>query len=112
MTAAAQRTCATVLFVDLRGYTRLAERLPAARVVPLLDEFLNMLTMTTERYGGQIYHVAGDGLFSGSVAQSDQIVARPIPEPKPFLRLPQFALKGRTAPLDIYCVPAPDRVAV
>jgi hypothetical protein len=51
-------------------------------------------------------------LFSGTVAKSDQIIARPIPEPKPFLRLPQFALKGRTAPLDIYCVPAPDRVAV
>ena len=202
MTATAPRTSATVLFVDLRGYTRLAEQLPAARVVPLLDEFLNMLTITTERYGGQIYHVAGDGLmagfgvngleqdgtleaiaagramlvrfepiavrwhrefsivtgigigihrgevaraylgppgnktltligdtvnvaarlcsraragevlFSGSVALSEQIIARPIPEPKPFLRLPQFALKGRTATLDIYCVPAPDRVAV
>jgi class 3 adenylate cyclase len=202
MNTAAQRSCATVLFVDLRGYTRLAEQLPAFRVVPLLDEFLNMLTATTERYGGQIYHVAGDGLmagfglndptqdgsleaiaagramvvrfepiavrwhrefalvtgigigihrgevaraylgppgnrtltligdtvnvaarlcsraragevlFSGSVALSEQIVARPIPEPKPFLRLPQFALKGRSAPLDIYCVPATDRVAV
>jgi adenylate cyclase len=202
MTVAAQQTSATVLFVDLRGYTRLAEQLPAARVVPLLDEFLNMLVATTERYGGQTYHVAGDGLmagfglldqsqdgtleaigagramltrfnpiavrwhrefsivtgigigihrgevaraylgppgaktptligdtvnvaarlcsraragevlFSGTVAKSDQIIARPIPEPKPFLRLPQFALKGRTAPLDIYCVPAPDRVAV
>jgi adenylate cyclase len=202
MTAAAQKTLATVLFVDLRGYTRLAEQLPAARVVPLLDEFLNMLVATTERFGGQTYHVAGDGLmagfglgdpmldgtheaigagramlskfnpiavrwhrefsivtgigigihhgevaraylgppgnktltligdtvnvaarlcsraragevlFSGTVAKSEQIIARPILEPKPFLRLPQFSLKGRTAPLDIYCVPALDRVAV
>jgi adenylate cyclase len=202
MTVATQKTSATVLFVDLRGYTRLAEQLPAARVVPLLDEFLNMLTVTTEHYGGQIFHVAGDGLmagfgvqdpthdgalesiaagramltkfepiavrwhrefsivtgvgigihrgevaraylgppgkktltligdtvnvaarlcnraragevlFSATVAKSEQIIARPIPEPQPFLRLPQFALKGRSAPLDIYCVPAPDRVAV
>jgi len=29
----------TVLFADLRGYTGMAERLPAARVIPLLDEF-------------------------------------------------------------------------
>src|SRR5580658_9163634 len=65
MTVAAQQTSATVLFVDLRGYTRLAEQLPAARVVPLLDEFLNMLVATTERYGGQTYHVAGDGLMAG-----------------------------------------------
>jgi adenylate cyclase len=202
VTGATQKNSATVLFVDLRGYTRLAEQLPATSVVPLLDEFLNMLTATTERHGGQIFHVAGDGLmagfgvqdpmhdgtleaiaagramvtkfepiavrwhrefsivtgvgigihrgevaraylgppgnktltligdtvnvaarlcnraragevlFSGSVAKSGQIIARPIPEPQPFLRLPQFALKGRNAPLDIYCVPAPDRVAV
>jgi adenylate cyclase len=202
MSVAAQRTSATVLFVDLRGYTRLAEQLPPFRVVPLLDEFLTMLTATTERYGGQVYHIAGDGLmagfglndpaqdgtleaiaagramvvrfdpiavrwhrefaiatgigigihrgevaraylgppgnktltligdtvnvaarlcsraragevlFSGTVAESQQIVARPMPEPQPFLRLPQFALKGRTALLDIYCVPAPDRIAV
>jgi adenylate cyclase len=202
MTVGTQKTSATVLFVDLRGYTRLAEQLPAARVVPLLDEFLNMLTATTERHGGQIFHVAGDGLmagfgvqdpthdgtleaiaagramltrfepiavrwhrefalvtgigigihrgevaraylgppgnktltligdtvnvaarlcnraragevlFSATVAVGEQIIARPIPEPQPFLRLPQFALKGRSAPLDIYCVPAPERVAV
>ena len=33
--------------------------------MPLLDEFLNMLVATTERYGGQTYHVAGDGLMAG-----------------------------------------------
>jgi adenylate cyclase len=202
MTLTAQNSCATVLFVDLRGYTRLAEQLPATRVVPLLDEFLGMLTIATERHGGQIFHVAGDGLmagfglqdvthdgaleaiaagramlarfepiavrwhrefaivtgigigihrgevaraylgppgkktltligdtvnvaarlcnraragevlFSGTVATSDDAITRPIPEPLPFLRLPQFALRGRTAPLDIWCVPAQERLAV
>ena len=33
----------TVLFADLRGYTGMVERLPAARVVPLLDEFVRVL---------------------------------------------------------------------
>ena len=31
--------------------------------------------------------------------------------PIPVLQLPQFALRGRSAPLDIWCVPATERVA-
>ena len=55
----------TVLFADLRGYTGLAERLPAARVVPLLDEFFRMLTAATVESGGEIFHMAGDGIMAG-----------------------------------------------
>jgi class 3 adenylate cyclase len=32
--------------------------------------------------------------------------------PIPVLHLPQFALRGRTAPMDIWCVPAAQRAAV
>jgi class 3 adenylate cyclase len=32
--------------------------------------------------------------------------------PIPVLHLPQFALRGRTAPMDIWCVPALERVAL
>ena len=31
--------------------------------------------------------------------------------PIPILHLPQFALRGRSAPLDIWCVPATERLA-
>jgi hypothetical protein len=31
--------------------------------------------------------------------------------PIPVLHLPQFALRGRSAPLDIWCVPAAERLA-
>src|SRR5271154_7132183 len=55
----------TVLFADLRGYTGMAERLPAIRVVPLLDEFFRVLGGAIEAFGGQIYHVAGDGIMAG-----------------------------------------------
>jgi adenylate cyclase len=55
----------TVLFADLRGYTAMAERLPAVQVVPLLDEFLRVLAGAIETYGGQIYHMAGDGIMAG-----------------------------------------------
>jgi adenylate cyclase len=55
----------TVLFADLRGYTGMAERLPAARVVPLLDEFFRVLASATETHGGTVFHLAGDGMMAG-----------------------------------------------
>ncbi len=55
----------TVLFADLRGYTGMAERLPAARVMPLLDEFSRTLAAATETYGGTVFHMAGDGIMAG-----------------------------------------------
>jgi hypothetical protein len=30
----------------------------------------------------------------------------------PFLQLPQFALRGRRGPIDIWCVPAAERLAL
>src|ERR1700678_4407900 len=43
----------------------MAERLPAARVVPLLDEFLGAVACAVETYGGKIFHMAGDGMMAG-----------------------------------------------
>src|SRR5277367_7013085 len=57
--------CATVLFADLRGYTGMAERLPAVRVVPLLDEFFKTLAAAVETYRGTVFHMAGDGMMAG-----------------------------------------------
>ena len=55
----------TVLFADLRGYTGLAERLAPARIVPLLDEFFGVLAGATALHGGQVFHMAGDGMMAG-----------------------------------------------
>jgi adenylate cyclase len=63
--AAVRIAQATVLFADLRGYTGMAERLPAARILPLLDEFLRTLAAATETSGGTVYHMAGDGMMAG-----------------------------------------------
>ncbi len=192
----------TVLFADLRGYTALAERLPPARIVPLLDEFFGVLAQATALHGGQVFHMAGDGMMAGFGVKSEGDGAREAIRaghlilqnfadvaarwrhdlsietgvgiglhlgevalgtlgppghkrttlvgdtvnvaarlcgraragelllsctvaaaldaaravnghdsmPVAFLQLPQFELRGRTAPLDIWCVPAPERV--
>lgn len=204
-TITAQTAKVTVLFADLRGYTALAERLPAARIVPLLEEFFHVLAEATDRYGGHIYHMAGDGIMAGfggvdaddgngavaglaaghamlqgfepvaarwktelscdagigvglhlgevafgslgptrrksttivgdtvnvaarlcSRARAGEVlfsctVAAALRNPAdasnsmgtpPFLQLPQFELRGRRGPIDIWCVPAPERLAL
>jgi adenylate cyclase len=63
--AVVETTHAAVLFADMRGYTGLAERLPPAQVVPLLDEFFRVLSSATVAHGGQVFHVAGDGMMAG-----------------------------------------------
>ena len=63
--ANAEPHSATVLFVDLRGYTGIAERLPAASVARLLEELCGVLGLAIEQNRGKIYHIAGDGLMAG-----------------------------------------------
>jgi adenylate cyclase len=193
-----------VLFADLRGYTGMAERLPAARVLGLLDEFFRILAGATEFHGGTVFHMAGDGmmagfgvhdrgsgarealaaghailqgfapvaarwrselsvdagvgvglhlgevavgvlgpprhrattlvgdtvnvaarlcsraragevLFSCTVAadlENDTSAPGVLDGAAPFLQLPQFELRGRRGPIDIWCVPAPARLTL
>ncbi len=58
-------THATVLFADMRGYTTLAERLPPAEVVCLLQEYFGILARVTVAFGGEVFHMAGDGMMAG-----------------------------------------------
>ncbi len=57
---------------------------------------------------------AGEVLLSCTVAtalETDGAEGGPDPKRLPFLQLPQFELRGRSAPLDIWCVPATQRLA-
>jgi adenylate cyclase len=202
--AAVRLARVTVLFADLRGYTGMAERLPASRVLPLLDEFLRTLATVTENHGGMVFHMAGDGMMAGFgvneeagngarqalsaghamlqafapiaerwhselaidagigvglhlgevavgalgparhqaptlVGDTVNVAARLCSRARagevlfsctvaaaleneatvgsvlggiPFLQLPQFELRGRRGPIDIWCVPAPERLAL
>lgn len=56
---------AAVLFADMRGYMGLAEQVPPARVVILLDELFTVLARVCVSFGGQVFHIAGDGMMAG-----------------------------------------------
>jgi len=57
---------------------------------------------------------AGEVLFSCTVAAALRISAGILGSAAStsFLQLPQFELRGRRGPIDIWCVPAPERLAL
>ena len=59
---------------------------------------------------------AGEVLLSCTVAAAlhseGAVGGGTDPHPIPVLQLPQFELRGRSAPLDIWCVPAAERLAL
>ncbi len=57
----AESTNATLLVVDLRGYTELAEQLSPVKLVPLLGEFFALFTRAVLQHGGQIFRISEAG---------------------------------------------------
>ena len=56
---------AVILFADLRGFTRMAEKLQPTQVVLLLNEYFSLLTDVAYRHNGVIFNMAGDSLLVG-----------------------------------------------
>jgi adenylate cyclase len=65
---------ATVLFCDLRGFSRFAERHSASTVIQTLNRYLTEMTEATFSHGGTVVSYMGDGLmavFGAPVEQPD-----------------------------------------
>jgi class 3 adenylate cyclase len=60
-----QRIWSAVMFADMRGFTRISEYLQPDQVVPLLNEYFELLTRITLAHGGRVFHMAGDGMMAG-----------------------------------------------
>lgn len=64
----------TVLFADLRGFTMLADTLPATMIVRLLNNYLEAMIEVVELHKGTVAEIVGDGLlafFGAPVADPD-----------------------------------------
>ena len=55
---------ATVMFCDLRGFTSFAERLPAARVIEVLNRYLTQMSEAILDHGGTLVSYMGDGIMA------------------------------------------------
>ncbi len=60
-----ERAAVVVLFADLRGFTHLSETVPVSRIVPMLNEFFEVLSAAVHEYEGTIFSMAGDSMLIG-----------------------------------------------
>jgi adenylate cyclase len=64
----------TVMFCDLRGFTSVAEHLPAEQVIELLNRYLTEMSDAVLEHGGTVVSYMGDGImavFGAPLAQAD-----------------------------------------
>ncbi len=54
----------TVLFSDIRGFSRLAEKLGPSDICRLVSDVMERLTARVQEAGGVVVHYAGDGLMA------------------------------------------------
>lgn len=64
LTSKARKTV-VAMFADLRGFTAMAESLPADRVVQLLNDYFGLLAEVAQAHDGTVFNMAGDGLLIG-----------------------------------------------
>ncbi len=58
-----RQTDAAVLFIDMRGFTRLAEELEPQALIGLLGEYQRLVVPLVQRHGGSITTYLGDGIM-------------------------------------------------
>jgi adenylate cyclase len=78
---------------------------PGRQVITMIGDTANVAARLCDRAR------AGEVLFSGAIAAALSADDGSDMGAKPFLQLPQFELRGRSELLDIWCVPAPERLA-
>ena len=55
---------ATLVFIDIQGFTTLSERLEPQQVIALLNEFTDLVLEPIRRHGGVVNNFIGDGIFA------------------------------------------------
>lgn len=53
------------LFADMRGFTRIAEKLEPSKVVDILNHFFTLITSVAYAHEGTVFNMAGDSLLVG-----------------------------------------------
>ncbi len=69
-----ERKDITLLFVDIRGFTPLSEKIEPEEVINILNEYLNLCTKAIFKYDGTVDKFMGDGvmaMFGAPIEQED-----------------------------------------
>jgi adenylate cyclase len=88
------RLTSTVMFCDLRGFTTVAERLPAEQVIELLNRYLTEMSDAVLEHGGTVVSYMGDGIMAvfGAPLPQDDHADRALAAAREIVdtRLPRF----------------------
>ncbi|QHW34239.1 adenylate/guanylate cyclase domain-containing protein [Paenibacillus rhizovicinus] len=93
-----QRRDISVVFVDIRGFTPMSERLEPEQVIQVLNEYLDICTKAVFKYNGTLDKFIGDGVMA--------IFGAPISQPNhPELAvLAALEMKRQSAELEERCL--------
>jgi adenylate cyclase len=80
---------ATILFSDIRGFTRMSEHMEPQAVVELLNEFFSEMTDIIFDSGGTLDKYLGDGIMA--------VYGAPLPKPDDALRAAKTAMEMQRA---------------
>ncbi|MEO0520009.1 MAG: adenylate/guanylate cyclase domain-containing protein [Cyanobacteria bacterium P01_A01_bin.116] len=72
---AAQTLTATVLFMDIRGFTSIAESLPTQQLLPWLNQYFETMTDCIMNHGGMVDKYIGDAIMA--------VFGAPVPRTTP-----------------------------
>lgn len=72
---AAQKLTATVLFMDIRGFTTIAETLPSQQLLPWLNQYFETMTDCIMEHGGMVDKYIGDAIMA--------VFGAPLPRTRP-----------------------------
>jgi adenylate cyclase len=89
-----RRLHSTVMFCDLRGFTSVAEHLPAEQVIELLNRYLTEMSDAMLEHGGTVVSYMGDGIMAvfGAPLEQPDHADRALAAAREMLdtRLPRF----------------------
>jgi len=72
---ASQTLTATVLFMDIRGFTSIAEKLPPQKLLPWLNQYFETMTDCIMKHGGMVDKYIGDAIMA--------VFGAPLPRQRP-----------------------------
>jgi len=88
-----EKRALTVMMADLRGFTEIAEMLPAESVVRMLNLYLGRMTEVIQAYHGTIDEFLGDGILT--------FFGAPLQRPDDALRAVQCAVAMQQAMVEV-----------
>jgi adenylate cyclase len=93
----AERIGAVLWFSDLRGYTKITDTAPADEVIPLLNDYADLVISAVQNAGGDVLKLIGDGTLAIFKADDPAEACRSALKAEAALRHALAALNQRRA---------------